>query len=54
MLCPDNSIKSAPGDATECNKTCDGESIAPNDAHTACGKTVMYQDIIRLTYWSLH
>ena len=36
LICPDNKIKPVPGDATDCDITCDGES---NDEHTACGKT---------------
>ena len=35
-MCPDNKIKPTPGDATNCDIVCDGES---NDEHTACGKT---------------
>ena len=50
VLCPEKSIKSAPGDATECDTTCDGESYVPNDAHTACGKTVVYKDVKILSY----
>ena len=45
VLCPDNKIKSSPGNASECEITCDGESNVPNDAHTKCGKTVLYRQI---------
>ena len=41
MLCPDNMIKSSPGDAAECDRRCDGDSNVNNDEHTACGMIVM-------------
>ena len=41
VLCPDNMIKSSPGDAAECDRRCDGDSNIANDEHTACGKTVI-------------
>ena len=47
-LCPDNSVKSFSGDAVECNNTCHAKPNIPNDAHTACGETVEYQEIKRL------
>ena len=34
-------IKSSPGDASECDRRCDGDSIIANDEHTACGMIVM-------------
>ena len=39
-MCPDNKIKSSPGNATHCDDdtACDGRSYIPNVGHTACGK----------------
>ena len=38
--CTNNSIKSAPGNATDCSadQSCDGTITVPNAGNTACGK----------------
>ena len=51
LMCPDNKIKPVPGDATDCDITCDGES---NDEHTACGKTILFHKINRRDSLNYH
>ena len=40
MMCPDNTVKSDPGDITHCNTDppCDEISRVPDVGHTVCGK----------------
>ena len=39
-MCPDNKIKSLPGNTTNCDDdtACDGKCYVSNPGHTACGK----------------
>ena len=39
-MCPDNKIKSSPGNTTHCDDdiACDLKYCVPNVGHTACGK----------------
>ena len=54
VLCPENKIKSSPGNATECDSVCDEEFSIANDEHTECGKTFIDWQTSRLDWKTFH
>ena len=44
-ICPGNTIKMSPGNATACDTTCDGVTTVPNGKHTTCGEFLSYSQI---------